>query len=301
MKFVKYILVLGLIVSACSKKAEDSETISDELAQNVGDMMAGVDESGGSNGTLAFRSEVSGAERILAKHAPADLRWRTVLAKVLPEARATSCYGYGFGACTSSTITRNFNSCTIGSATVTGDVDITWAGTGVTTCALNQSGNTITRDPNFTVTGPYGGAFHVAKTATIGQRITWASGTGTTKAFNFSNDGIRRWVTTPGGTTIYDYTTTTTSDITVTGTLRSNRVMNGGTLRVTNNLTSATCDISPSNVNWSSGCTCASSGSWSGTCSDGSSVSLSITSCGSGTLTIGSTSRGVSFDRCTGT
>lgn len=302
------ILTLSTALFSC-KKSEDTTaatSMSDEIGQNVGDVMAGVDESGGTTGSIAtneMTNEFFGTPKKMFSKALARSKASLVAQTglLLPQATATSCFGQGFGACSGTSVTRSFSGCTVGLATFNGSVSLTWAGTGVSTCVLVSAGdNKITRNPNFSITGPAGYTYTVSKSGTNGQVLTWASGAGANKVFNFSNDGIRRLVTDSHGATIYDFTTQTTSDITVSGIARSNRVMNGGTLRITNNSTAVTCDISPSNVTWSSSCTCATSGSWSGTCSDSSSFSLSISSCGSGTLSVGSSSTSISFDRCSG-
>ena len=97
-----------------------------------------------------------------------------------------------------------------------------------------------------------------------------------------------------------DYTSQTTSAITVTGTGRSSRTMSGGSLRVTNNLTAVTCDYVPTDVAWSTTCNCATSGTWSGTYSDGKSASIAITGCGTANVTLASDTQAVVFDRCYG-
>lgn len=306
MKSFIYIYALSLALTACSGTTSTtaSTSMSDEIAQNIGDSMAGIDEAGGSSGSISQNSNVKEAQRLFARYAPTDLRKDVLVSQILPQAQATTCFAHGFGSCTSNSITRNFGGCTVGigayNLTYTGSVAFTWSGAGASTCSMSSTSDSVTRNPNFTITTPAGASFAVSKTGTDGQKLTLASGSGTSRVFNFSNDGIRRVVTSSTSATLYDFTTSTTSNITVTGTTRSNRVMNGGTLHVVNNLTSVTCDISPSNVTWSSTCTCASSGTWSGSCSDGNTVNLSISSCGSGTLTLGSSSTGVSFDSCTG-
>jgi hypothetical protein len=301
MKSLLACLFLILSMSACSKKSDNTDLFfSDEIAQNAGDMMAGIDESGGSSGTLAYQGEFKNAERILAQNSKDDLRWQNLISILVPKAQAVSCYAYGFSACSSNSITRTFNNCSMGLSTISGSVFVGWDGSSAN-CTLGTTNDTITRIPSFVITGPSGGTFNVSKTSVYAQRMTWVSGTGSSKVFSYYNDGIRRWVKTAGGATVYDYTTTTTSNISVTGTTRSNRVINGGTLRVTNNISGVTCDITPTNLAWSTGCTCASSGSWSGSCSDGTSVNLSIGSCGTGTLSLGTSSMGVTFDRCMGT
>lgn len=265
----------------------------EETAQQVGDIMASIDESGGTNGVLGGREA-----EVLNRRVPETLFAKTA-SYLLPLAHATSCASAStFGACSSNVITRTFGDCTIGGAVFSGTVTLTW-GAPATSCVMTGSGATVTRNPGFVVTGRRGATLTVSKTGTLGQRMTWASGTGTNKVFNFSNDGIRR-VFTANGSTLFDFTTATTSDITVTGTLRSNRVVNGGNLRVTNNLSSVTCDYVPSSVTWSSTCNCAVSGSWTGTCSDGKASDVSITGCGAATFTMGSESQMFTFDRCYG-
>jgi hypothetical protein len=161
---------------------------------------------------------------------------------------------------------------------------------------MSTTGASVARDPEFTLTAPRG-TYTVSKSATFGQKITKGATLGT---FTFSNDGIHR-VITSGGTTVADFTTMTTADMTITGSARAGRVLNGGTLRITNNTTAAYCDFSPSNITWpSSGtqCTCGTSGSWTGTCSDGKTGTVDITGCGTGKLTIDGSSADVTFDHC---
>jgi hypothetical protein len=117
--------------------------------------------------------------------------------------------------------------------------------------------------------------------------------------FTYSNDGISR-VFTLGATTLFNQTTTTTSPVTITGGARANRVMSGGNIRVTNNLTSVTCNYVPTSVTWaaSGSCNCPETGSWAGSCSNGKSTTLSITGCGTANYTEGSETTAVTFDRC---
>lgn len=239
----------------------------EETAQQVGDVMASIDESGGNaNGSTSLT-------------------------------RAGSCASAStYGACAGSTIVRTFNGCTIGGATLTGTVTLTWSGG---TCALGAANDTITRDPSFTLTGRRGATMTVSKTGAFGQRLTWQSGSGVNKVFAFDNDGIRR-VIASGSSTLFDFTTTTTSPLIIQGTQRTNRLINAGTLRVANNLTSVTCDFTPVNVTWSATCNCADSGSWDATCSDGTSASVFITGCGTAIFTLGEARQAMNFDRCYG-
>jgi hypothetical protein len=173
-------------------------------------------------------------------------------------------------------------------------VTLTWAGGGASNCTMSASGDSITRNPNFTLTGPRGGTLTVTKTGTIGQKIERGSAA---TSLTYTNDGINRKIA-KSGTTLYDFTTSTTSGITITGNSRTSRVLSGGGLQVVNNLKNVTCTVAPTAVTWTSTCTCATSGTWSGTCSDGKSYSLEITGCGTARLTASSATADITFDRC---
>ena len=97
-----------------------------------------------------------------------------------------------------------------------------------------------------------------------------------------------------------DFTTTVTQPITITGEMRSGRVMTGGSLQVKNNITSVTCSYSPTNVTWAPGttCNCPTQGTWQGTCSDNKTSTLVLTGCGTGNYTEGTQTDPVTFDRC---
>jgi hypothetical protein len=218
---------------------------------------------------------------------------------VEPDANAISCLlvsNLGFSACTNNVVTRTFGDCTLLGAVFSGTVTFTWTAAG-TTCHLASAGDTIARDPEFSISGLRGGTFAVSKTAVFGQKLTLGSSPGT---FTFSNDGIHRVLKDGTGSTLLDFTNETTAPIGISGAARNGRVVNGGTLRVTNNTTGESCDFSPSNVTWGANCNCAISGSWSGSCSSGKTGTVTVTGCGTGTLTDGTTSTPVTFDRCYG-
>ncbi len=298
----KIVLIFSIMfVLSCKKEVQVNDV--EETAQQVGDVMASIDEAGGQGGSIA--SLENDIQRTFEKHAPNEVPTKSMMASlVLPEARAAgACYdsiSSGFSSCSSvsgtPTVVRTFNSCTIGSATLSGDVTLAWSGAG---CSLVSAGQNVKRTPNFTLTGRRGATLTVSKTGTFGQKITYMSGSGTSKVFELVNDGIRRKFTSSLGQTITDHTTTTQSAISMTGTSRSNRVLNGGVLRVTNNVSSNYCDFAPTNVTWSStACNCPISGSWTATCLGGMSATIEITGCGTARYTEGSDVNDVTFDRC---
>lgn len=304
-------LILTIALSACGKSDTTTGTTTDveENAQQVGDAVASIDEAGGSGGSLGLRSPVDpqleAAKKFFARRAPEELKPSWYEDLFAPKsAQAASCLlsGATFGSCLSHKVIRTYAGCTVGSASIYGTVDLTWSGSGVTACAMGSTGDSVTREPALTVTGRRSATLTISKSGTIGQKVTWVSGTGTSKVFDFTNDGIRR-VFALGSTTLFDFTTTTTAALTVTGPLRSSRVLSstgGAALRVTNNKDGSTCDYVPTAVTWSSTCNCPVSGSWTATCSNGKTSKLEHTSCGSATFTLGSDTTSVSFDRCYG-
>lgn len=281
-----------------------SSTELTELGQQVGDVMASIDEFGTNTGTISEASETRTAQRLFARHArPSPVLSASAekaLDFLLPSAQAATCSAGAVWSTCAGGISRTltFGGCTVGSATFSGTVGLTYSVANA--CSFSAAGDTLTRVPSFTVTGRLGATLTVSKTGTVGQRLTWASGTGTSKVFFFSNDGIRRVFSSGGTTTAFDFTTSTTSALTLTGTSRSSRVLSGGTLRVTNNLTSVTCDYVPSSVSWTTTCNCPTSGRWSGSCSDGSTTLIVLSGCGTASITQNTSSGTVVFDRCEG-
>ncbi len=300
---MKNIILVGaclLFVFSCKKVEDTTSTDIQETAQQIGESMASVDEAGGSSGSIAtFEKSI---QKDFERYSPNETNSTHAVASLfVNKAEAVSCFGFGFGSCSSNTIVRNFSNCTVGSATLSGDVTLVW-GAGAAACTLSSTGQTITRSPNFTLTGRRSATLAVTKTGTIGQRLTWSSGSGISKVFAFSNDGINRKFTLANATVLFDQTTVVSGSLTVTGTSRASRVMTasaGNLLRVTNNLTSVSCNYTPTNVTWSStSCNCPVAGSWAGSCSDGKTTTLDITGCGTGTYTEGTETQSVSFDRC---
>lgn len=290
----------SLIFFGC-KKADDTTSATDiqETAQQVGDVMASVDEFGGSSGSIASNQDTmkKSIQNTFDRYAQNEMSENLIAKLILPEANATSCSGTGFAACNGSgVIVRSFAGCTVGAAVFSGDVTLTWSNGGA--CTLAATTQFITRVPNFTVTGRRGATLSVTKTGAVGQKMTWASGAGASRVFTLSNDGINR-IFTAASTTLFNQTTATSGDITITGTSRTSRVMTGGSLNVTNNLTSVVCNYVPTNVTWAGDtCNCPTSGSWSGTCSNGKSTTLNITGCGTASYTEGADTQAVTFDRC---
>lgn len=299
MKLPILFLIASMMFFGCKKAEVTTTTDIQETAQQIGDVMASVDESGGGSGNIA--SMQNSVRQSFQRFAPNEINENLIAKLFLPQANAASCAGAGFASCgatLANSIVRSFAGCTVGSAIFSGDVTLAWSN-GNTACSLGSTpGARITRIPNFTVTGRRSASLAVTKTGAIGQRIELVTAAGANSVVKFSNDGINR-VFSLGSTILFNQTTATSGDITVTGTSRSNRVMSGGSLNVTNNLSAVVCNYVPTNVTWAGGtCNCPTSGSWSGSCSDGKTTTLDITGCGTANYTEGSATEAVSFDRC---
>ncbi|MBX9768550.1 MAG: hypothetical protein K2X47_14850 [Bdellovibrionales bacterium] len=300
------ILVLACFVS-CAKKDSGSSSSTDiqETAQQIGDVMASIDESSGSSSTGSYATvDLQSTDRMFARVLPSSRMnvledaFQDLKESLIPKAEAAACGLSTFSSCASNVITRTFGGCTIGSATLDGTVTLTWNDLAVnSTCQMTASSHSISRSPNFTITGRRGGTLTVSKTGTNGQVITRGA---TSSDYSFTNDGIKR-VIVYQGSTLFDFTTETTAALTITGATRNGRVLTsagGAGLKVTNNLNSVSCTYTPTSVTWSSTCTCAVSGSWASTCSDGKSSNLTITGCGTADFTMGTASESLYFDRC---
>jgi len=311
MKRLLLILSVSVFIFGC-KKADTaaSEADIEDTAQQIGDIMASADEaSGKSDGSIASLDKYQFQKTFdRYDNKPSSVASNMTKSFVLTSAEAVTCSasgtGYGFGSCNTGarTVTRSFNNCTIGTATLSGDVTLAWSGSGTGCFTLGTApGDAVTRSPNFQLTGRRGATLTVSKSGSIGQRLTYVSGSAPNMVFSFTNDGIRRKFTTPASATLFDQTTTVVSGtaITITGNSRTSRVMNGGFLTVTNNLSNVVCQYTPTNVTWNSNtCNCPVQGSWAGSCSNGKTATLSLTGCGTATYTEGDNSTTVTFDRC---
>lgn len=286
---MKYFISLLALLALVSCAEEEDAVDIQETAQQIGDVMASVDESGGTtNGTMVM---MESHKRMMASREKSATPFSFLNSMgLLPSAQAVACKDTTFTGCASSQKVRDLAGCTIGVATFSGDITLQFSDSG---CVVDSDGDYVDRNPDFAVSGIRGANLTVAKTGTYGQRITRVS----SGNFTFANDGIRRLFTL-AGETLFDYTTRTTTAIGITGTSRSDRVMTGGQLRVTNNVSGVSCNYAPSNVTWASTCNCATSGTWTGTCSDGKDTSITVTGCGTGTIIVGEESEGLSFDRC---
>ena len=255
-----------ILVSGCGKLSAIEDQA--EVATAAGDVMSSFDESSGTEGGFALLE-----------------------APLLQSGGA--CFSTALlSSCSDKTRTRTFEDCTIGLVnTLNGTVTLSFSETG---CAMNIAGNSVTRTADFTLTAPRG-------TLTVsapggGQVITR-----TADGFTYRVGGMKRVLKTSSGVTVADVETKTLGDITVTGTSRANRVMNGGSIEIKHVTRDYTAVLTPNNLAWTAGCVCAVSGTLTGTVTGAQSsddVVVEMTGCGTAKITANGISEDVKLDRC---
>lgn len=270
-----------------------------EIANQLGDVMASIDDAGKGTTTIAHYSPVLDRYN---KSSPQQVAFENAFNVLFPKAQAAVCGASQFGSCSSNTLVKTFGGCSVGNYVLNGTVTMSW--TGGSNCELSATTQAIRITPNYTVAGN-NTTLTATKTGTYGVTLTLTT-SAATRVMSYTNDGIRR-VLTYTGTTLMDLNTSTTSPITVTGATRSSRVLSSGAgaLQVIDNTSGESCTFQPSNVTWSSvNCNCATSGQWTGSCSTLGTFTMNITSCGVAALTYtqnGTTKNTtISLDRCLG-
>jgi len=291
-RVARYAVVFFLFTAAASigcrkSTAEDSAQIGDA----VGEVMSSLDESTQGSTTTAM---LPGGLLRTPEQLKSPL-WRRLLGAVRPQAYAATCATAAFSACSAATRTRTFDACTLGAATLDGSVTLTFSSSA---CAMAATGDVVTRTAAFTLTGLYGGSLAVSSPGG-GQTLTR-----TATGFEYAVGGMERVLTGPGGHTLFDVSTQTTSPIEVTGSSRSDLVIVSGALEITHHLAGYSVTLTPSNLTWAATCNCAVSGTLTGTVSggklDGKSASVTLTGCGEADVTIDGQSDSVTLDRCVG-
>lgn len=300
-KFKALVLILAAaILSGCGAAETVQLTDADlptELGNQLGDVMASIDDAGGGNPTIAQYTPTFDR---YSMSSPKQVAYENVFKLFVPEATAAACTAT-FSACSSNTKTRNFGGCSIGNYVLSGSVTATWSGGA--NCTLSGTSQSIRIAPNYSVAGN-NMTLTATKTGTYGASLTWISGAGDTRVMNYTNDGINRTLS-YNGTALLSITTRTNSPITVTNVNRGSRSLSSaaGALEIVNNTSGESCTFQASALSYAdTNCNCATSGSWIGSCSSLGNISMTITSCGVATLNYiedGSPkSKAISLDRC---
>ena len=274
-------LGLGLaIATSCGRGTEVGE---DDIANATGEAMASTDEA------------LVGA---VTTHRTES--WQDTFAETSGPWAAATCgfSGLDFTACAAGSRARTFGGCTLLNATWEGTVTLTFS---QAACTFATSGDTITRVPNFTISGRRGRTLSVTvASGGYGQRITRGASAG---SFTLATSKVKRVAIDAVGTTTLNIETSTGTAMTLTGATRTGRKLDGGTLVITDALNSKTYTLTPAAVTWDGTCNCASSGSWTGTIATTGSdstttITVAITACGSADVTLGTETTSVTLDRC---
>lgn len=297
-KFKALVLLLAAaILSGCGA----SETVQlgeadapEEFGSQLGDVMASIDEAG--KGTTTISQYAPSFDRYNMSSSK-QVAFESAFKILLPEAMAAACGGT-FSACASNQITRNFNSCSVGSYILNGSVTMTWVGG--TNCVLTAQSQSIRMVPDYTV-AKNNMTLTTSKSGTTGITLTLTT-SGTPGVWSYSNDGINRTLR-YNGTTLLSLNTRTTTALTVTGSARSGRVLNGGTLEVINSTSGESCTFQPNNLTWGvPNCNCATSGNWTGNCSSLGTFTMSMNGCGLANLSYTENgtakTKAIALDRC---
>src|SRR4051812_20935494 len=209
------VVAAGSLGASCRKpELADQE----QIGATVGELMASLDESTKGSGATA---------RLPILRMPDELRgpvWRQVYDGVVRTAYAGGCVQALFAACSSGVRTRAFDQCSIGAATLDGMVTLTFSDT--RSCAVLAAKDWVNRSADFTLTGPWGGTLQVSSPGG-GQLLTKSA-----SGFDYSVPGMRRVLTGPGGRTLFDISTRTTTPIQLSGSSRADLVMVSGALEV---------------------------------------------------------------------
>ena len=117
--------------------------------------------------------------------------WQRAMDAVIPSAYAASCWEPTFSVCNASGVrSKDFGDCTIGPATLSGTVTLTF---NRPACVVLTAGDAVTRTADFALTGLYGGTLEVTSPGG-GQTLTR-----TAEGFDYSVGGMERILTGPGG------------------------------------------------------------------------------------------------------
>jgi hypothetical protein len=198
-----------------------------------------------------------------------------------------------FTSCVNGIRVRDFHSCSAGGLTLSGNVTLSFSNSA---CSLIDVGSSVTRTPDFVFTGRRGTFTVSAENG--GQRVTRTGAA----AFTYEVLGVDRTLKNLDGKVLADVSSKTLEAIGVSGTTRADRILDGGTLELTNNLKGYAVTLSPSAVAWSSACACPTSGRFTGTVTGNNKAkdfTVEFLACGTAKVTVDDDTAEVELDRCT--
>lgn len=291
----KLILVaLTLTLINCSKKADEASDSSNSLEDSAEAGLTLVqsiadDENGSSYASLS--SKPTGSFQAAS----------TFVQMLIEKAQAATCQRARLQACSAGVRATVLDNCELGQFSTNGNVSLSYSDSA---CSMASVGNSVTREFDYSITGPRSGVFSVNSNVADDYRGQSIGGGGrltvTSAGWNIDVLGKHKSFT-RRGRNLYNVSVRTLQPIKVTGGLaRSNRVLNDGQLEVNHNLAGFTAVYTFSNVSYSASC-CHPTGGQIQTTYSGSvtgSSTLSFGSCGSATLDKDGQSENITLSYC---
>src|SRR4030095_11145986 len=171
--------------------------------------------------------------------------WQRAMDNVIPSAYAAACWEPVFGACNAGVRVKDFAGCTVGPATVTGTVTLTFSRT---LCLVAPTAHAATRIASLALPALWGGSVTVTSRGG-GQTLTK-----TDAGFDYTVGGMERVLTLPSGRKLFDVATHTTAPIVVTGSSRADVKIVSGSLQIDHRIADYSVTLSASNLAWTSNC-----------------------------------------------
>lgn len=261
------LLLTAISLVGCNAKKDENDAISADTA---------VTESVAS-ALSSLADEQSGASMAKAE--------RTLMTLLVPRAYAEVCQRPFYESCQSGLKSDTYNSCPLYLGTISGEASLNYSNV---SCSLSSSGQSVSRNYDFTVTGPRGGTYSVSSdTYQDYKGDSYGGGetlTKTISGWSVEILGRHKAFTTRRGREGYNVSIRTLQPYDITGSLaRSSRTVDGGQIEVNHNLAGFTATITPSQIQWDNNCCHPVSGTLSVTYSGArtGSASIEFQGCGS--------------------
>ncbi len=218
-----------------------------------------------------------------------------------------ACTRAAAAACAGSIKTATYAGCTLGSSffTVTGNTQLTYSSVGVCGTGLSITNDSVTREYDYSITGPGGGTLRVFSTAQTDYRGNSISGGGrltrTASGWNVELLGKNKVLNGALGPELINYSLRTTTPVNITGGItRGTRVANGGALEVIHNKSKFIATHTLTALTWSASCCHPVSGSIETTLSGSKTgtINTTFTGCGLATVTKDNENKNLVFDYC---
>lgn len=292
-----------LLLSACSKKNEDSTLKGDGLR---GILSINEDEA-------LIESAITGISGMADDSAPGagyagqktiQNKWQLLFSLMSPDSVADNCVRPIFQTCNSGEKSSQFEDCAINFSpyTLSGLATLNFT---QSNCSLNQVQDSVTRTYSLSIDGPHGGSYWVTSSNNTDYRGIDIGGGGklTRTATGWDIDVLGKHnILYYNGNIVFFVSQRTLSPVHVSGSLtRHQRIVNGGQLEVSHFLAEYTSVLSFNNLQWTNSCCHPTSGSidvsYSGSLTGTAQVDFTST-CGQANLTRNGSTKKIQLNLC---